>query len=169
MSKSFLKFAFTAIMPILLLITVNSDPAAASPNSWLEQCRPYETKVKQILASENIDQDYYYLMVAESHCTPKARSQHGAQGFWQLIPRTSHHYGCFYPDDLECSTRAAARYIKRLQEEFKDFDAVIAAYNMGGHNLKQHGINKSAQALIWTVKRLKRTARRLQNEALAQQ
>lgn len=86
-----------------------------------------------------------YLMVAESRCKEDARSKAGAQGFWQLMPATGKAYGCDDLYNLECSTRAAARYIKSLEARFNTFEEVIIAYNMGGHNYQKYG--KSAQAL----------------------
>lgn len=105
--------------------------------SWLERCEPYREQVQKILVDSGVSPDYYFLMVAESRCTPKAESDKGAQGFWQLIPRTARVYGCTNPHDLICATKSAANYIKRLQSEFKSFKEVIVAYNMGGHNYKR--------------------------------
>lgn len=104
---------------------------------WLERCEPYRESVEAMLESEGVSKDYYYLMVAESRCTINAESNAGAQGFWQLMPRTSRKYGCNHPHDLNCATRAAIAYIKRLESEFKTFRDVIYAYNMGGHNYRR--------------------------------
>jgi hypothetical protein len=54
---------------------------------------------------------------------------------------------------LECSTRAAASYLKDLSTRFKG-DDIIAAWNQGGHNLKKHGITTEARGLIRRVKYL---------------
>lgn len=120
----------------------------------LSKCEQYRERVEIILESEAVSIDYYYLMVAESRCTDKAVSNKGAKGFWQLMPGTLKHYGCNEPFNLECSTRAAARYIKRLQAEFKRFDDVIMAYNMGGHNYRRYGASKQAKGLLFAVKRM---------------
>jgi membrane-bound lytic murein transglycosylase MltF len=125
-------------------------------SDWLAACKPYRETVEEILTSEELSTDYYYLMVAESKCTIKARSNKGAQGFWQLMPSTSKHYGCHNPDELECATKAAVSYLKRLESQFKTFDDVIAGYNMGGHNFKNKGITKEALGLIKRVKELKK-------------
>jgi soluble lytic murein transglycosylase-like protein len=90
-------------------------------------------------------------MVAESKCTNKAISSKGARGYWQLMSSTSRHYGCSDPDNLECATRAAAKYLKRLSDEFRDFNAVIAAYNMGGHNYAKNGMTDEAHGLVQRV------------------
>lgn len=120
----------------------------------LERCRQYRDQVEIILRSEAVSIDYYYLMAAESRCTDKAVSVKGASGFWQLMPATAKHYGCTDLHNLECSTRAAARYIRHLQSQFRRFDDVIMAYNMGGHNYRRYGATKEARGLLYTVKRM---------------
>ena len=82
---------------------------------WLDRCEAHRASVERILTEEDISTDYYYLMVAESKCTPDAESDKGAQGPWQLMPATARHYGCDDPHDIECATRAAAGYIRHLE------------------------------------------------------
>ena len=122
--------------------------------SWLAACKPYRAQVERILDEEQASRNYFYLMVAESRCSPRAVSRRGAIGFWQLMPKTSRDYGCINPHDLTCATRAAARYLKHLEETFTQFDDIIAAYNMGGHNYRRHGKTRQASGLIYTVRML---------------
>lgn len=123
---------------------------------WLDRCEAHRASVERILAEEDISTDYYYLMVAESKCTPEAESDKGAQGPWQLMPATARHYGCDDPHDLECATRAAAAYIRHLEDMFNDsFADVVIAYNMGGRNYKRMGATAEAKGLLWTVQRIK--------------
>lgn len=146
---------FGILIYVLALVFATIRIANAQDfGAWLDTCAPYRASVEQILNEEHISRDYYYLMVAESRCTDKAVSVKGALGFWQLMPATAKTYGCANSFDLECATRAAARYIRRLEAMFKRFDDVIAAYNMGGHNLKRHGKSRQALGLIYTVHRI---------------
>lgn len=151
--ESFIWFCILLVLAGALIVFCRT--AMAFPSDWIEQCAPYKAQVTSILRSEGVSEDFYYLMVAESRCTQKAVSERGARGFWQLMPSTARHYGCTHPDELECATRAAAKYIKSLQSRFKDFDDVVAAYNMGGHNLKTRGMTKDAENLVYTVRRLR--------------
>lgn len=125
-------------------------------SEWLERCEDHRARVERILAEEDVSTDYYYLMVAESKCTPDAESDKGAQGPWQLMPLTAKHYGCDNPHDLECATRAAAGYIRHLEDMFGKFSDVIIAYNMGGHNYRKHGATAEARDLLWRVRRIKK-------------
>lgn len=120
----------------------------------VERCEEYRVQVESILESEAVSRDFYFLMVAESRCTDKAVSDKGAAGFWQLMPQTARRFGCGNPHDLECATRAAARYIKHLQTSFHRFEDVIIAYNMGGHNYRRRGATSEARGLVWMVREL---------------
>lgn len=128
----------------------------ADYSEWLERCEDHRARVERILAEEDVSTDYYYLMVAESKCTPDAESDKGAQGPWQLMPSTARHYGCDDPHDIECATRAAAAYIRHLEGMFNKFSDVIIAYNMGGHNYRKHGATAEAKDLLWRVRRIKK-------------
>lgn len=128
----------------------------ADYSEWLELCEDHRKRVERILAEEDVHADYYYLMVAESKCTPEAVSDKGAQGPWQLMPATARHYGCDDPHDIECATRAAAAYIRHLEDMFNDsFADVVIAYNMGGRNYKRLVATAEAKSLLWRVRRIK--------------
>lgn len=144
------------ILCIIAFVLFTGELAQAQDYSiWLDKCKPYREQVTEILKSEGISTDYYYLMVAESKCRDKAESKAGAQGYWQLMPNTSKSYGCNNPHDLSCATHAASKYIKQLETRFKTFEEVIIAYNMGGHNYQRHGKSGQALGLVYRVKKIK--------------
>lgn len=117
-------------------------------------CDHVKAQVEAWLIEEGVSKDYFYLMLVESRCTPGAVSEKGARGYWQLLPVTARRYGCDNPDDLECATRAAARYIKHLEGMFSEgMPAVIHAYNMGGHNFRKYGPTNQSRGLLWMVRR----------------
>lgn len=147
------------IIIIMVSMVIPSLAIAQDYSVWLERCEMYRDQVEQMLKDEGVSTDYYYLMVAESKCTPKATSKAGAKGFWQLMPSTAKSYGCNNPHDLNCATHAAAKYIKQLESRFKTFEEVIIAYNMGGHNYQKHGKSGQALGLVWRVKQIRRADR----------
>lgn len=127
---------------------------ASDYEAWLDACAPYRAQVVEILLAEGISEDYYYLMVAESRCRDGAKSSAGAIGYWQLMPATARNYGCSEPHDLECATKAAARYLLSLSSRFSSWDRIIMAYNQGGHNLMRNGASAEARSLLRRVKEI---------------
>ena len=133
-------------------------PAVAfcEPDGRLARCEPFRPAVTQILRENGVSDRFYYLMVAESGCRAKdVRSRKGAVGFWQMMPATGKAHGCEDLEDLECATRAAASYLRDLSARFRG-DDIIAAYNMGGHNLARHGMTAEARGLIQAVRKLEK-------------
>lgn len=143
---------FLAIVAIAIALSIATYASCRDFSSWLDACRPYRTHVESVLQAEGVDPQYYFLMVAESRCTANATSPKGARGFWQMMPATAKHYSCSDLDDLQCATRAAARYIKHLQSEFQSFDRVVMAWNMGGHNYARNGAGPEARGLLSRAK-----------------
>lgn len=130
--------------------------AFCEPDGRLARCEPYRASVVQILRENGLSERFYYLMVAESGCRAlDVRSRKGAVGFWQMMPATGRAHGCKDLENLECATRAAASYLKDLSTRFEG-DAIIAAYNQGGHNLARHGMTAEARGLIYAVRKLEK-------------
>ena len=137
-----------------LIVVLSIKYCYAVECAWIDRCDAYRDMVESILISEGVSTDFYYLMVAESRCTAAAKSSKGAQGFWQLMPRTARRFGCNDPHDLRCATIAAARYIRHLSGQFETFEDILKAYNMGGHNYQRLGATAEAIGLVWKVKEL---------------
>ncbi len=67
----------------------------------------------------------------ESNYNPLAVSPKGAQGLMQLMPGTARRFGVAEPFDARENIQGGARYLKFLQDTFKDDRLAIAAYNAG--------------------------------------
>jgi membrane-bound lytic murein transglycosylase D len=99
-----------------------------------------------------------YLAVVESELKSKAVSPVGAVGPWQLMPGTARILGLkvnAHHDerkDYYKSTRAAARYLNDLHEEFGDWLLVFAAYNCG-ENTVYGAMHRSASTNFWKMQR----------------
>lgn len=145
---------------VLIFAIILPSTAFCDVDGRLARCAPYRAAVVKILKENGLPDRFYYLMVAESGCrAPDVKSKKGAVGFWQMMPATGRAHGCDNLENLECSTRAAASYLKDLSQRFSG-DDLIAAWNMGGHNFKKNGMTAEARGLIQTVKGLERYDRR---------
>lgn len=114
--------------------------------------------IDSVLNHYGLPLELKYLAVIESELKSTARSRVGAKGPWQLMPQTAHELGLkvnrrsdervnYYK-----STRAAARYLKDLHREFKDWLLVLAAYN-GGPVPVYRAIHKAHSRNFWVLQR----------------
>jgi membrane-bound lytic murein transglycosylase D len=114
--------------------------------------------IDSVLDHYGLPLELKYLAVIESELKPTALSRVGAKGPWQLMPSTAHVLGLkvnrrsdermnYYK-----STRAAARYLKDLHREFKDWLLVLAAYN-GGPKPVYRAIRKSHSRNFWVLQK----------------
>ncbi|MEA2462383.1 MAG: hypothetical protein QOJ98_130 [Acidobacteriota bacterium] len=76
----------------------------------------------------------------ESRFKPRAKSQVGAKGLMQLMPRTGRWMGARDLYSPEQNVDAGVKYIKYLDKRFNgDLKKIIAAYNGGEGNVKRYG------------------------------
>lgn len=124
---------------------------------YAEECDPLKGVVIPILRENGIEDKYFYLMVAESHCKDKT-GKSGERSHWQIMPRTARKYGCEDFDDLECMTKAAASYLKKIQSIVgKDEEAVVCSWNMGRRNYQKSGSNANCKGLLWMLRHFMKT------------
>lgn len=89
------------------------------------------------LNRNNLPQELACLPFIESAFEPKAVSQAGAAGLWQLMPETAKRFGLLINDkvderfNVEKSTTAAILYLNELYKIFHNWPLAIAAYNAG--------------------------------------
>jgi hypothetical protein len=75
----------------------------------------------------------------ESNYNPNAISPKGAQGLMQLMPATARRFGVKNSFDAKQNIEGGVRYLKFLQQTFKDDRLAIAAYNAGEGAVAKYG------------------------------
>ncbi len=118
----------------------------------------YHDMIVSTLREEGVPQDLIYLAQAESGFHPLAVSRVGARGIWQFMASRGRGYGLshsMYVDDRqdpEKSTRAAARHLKDLYNQFGDWYLAMAAYNSGPGTV-QAAVKRTGYADFWELYR----------------
>ena len=118
----------------------------------------YHDMIIATLKQEGVPQDLIYLAQAESGFHPHAVSRVGARGIWQFMGSRARGYGLSHNmwvddrQDPEKSTRAAARHLKDLYNQFGDWYLAMAAYNSGPGTV-QAAVKRTGYADFWELYR----------------
>lgn len=120
-----------------------TGPKRDSFAQWLVRAKKYEPTIRRILKRNDLPEDLVYVAMIESGFNMKACSRANAMGPWQFMDETGRQYGLrvdYWVDeryDLEKSTVAAARYLKKLFDQFGCWYLVAASYNAGENRVKK--------------------------------
>jgi membrane-bound lytic murein transglycosylase D len=123
--------------------------------AWVRSGR-YKEMILRIFREEGVPQDLIYLAQAESGFKPLALSRARARGMWQFMASRGVGYGLrrsLWVDDRqdpEKATRAAARHLKDLYNQFGDWYLTMAAYNSGPGNVQQ-AVRRTGYADFWEL------------------
>jgi membrane-bound lytic murein transglycosylase D len=122
-----------------------------------ERSGRYRPMIQRILDEEGVPQELIHLAQAESGFIPRAVSRMAAVGMWQFVKSRGNEYGLTqtaYSDDRmdpEKATRAAARHLRDLYQEFGDWYLAIAAYNCGPVVVEK-AVERTGYADIWELR-----------------
>jgi membrane-bound lytic murein transglycosylase D len=95
------------------------------------------------LAEAGLPDDLKFILLVESKCISAAYSRARASGPWQFVPSTGRLFSLqnnHWKDDrrnLELSTEAAVKYLKKLHDIFDDWFLTMAAYNTGEVHIRK--------------------------------
>jgi membrane-bound lytic murein transglycosylase D len=135
----------------------NSQAGHAHLLRSLERAGKYKDMISKNLRDAGVPQDLMYLAVAESGFQPQALNAHsGAGGMWQFMPTGA--YGLarngWYDErfDPEKSSKAYAKYMKSLYNQFGDWYLAMAAYDWGPGYV-QRAVMKTGYADFWELYR----------------
>lgn len=117
--------------------------------SWMQRGLRYEPMIRKTFRDAGIPEDMYYLGLVESGYDQNAYSRAAAVGMWQFMTRTARGVGLrvdWWVDerrDPMKSTRAAARFLSSLNDQFGSYYLAAAAYN-GGPARVSRGLTRYA-------------------------
>ncbi len=110
----------------------------------------------RIFDDEGVPRDMMNLAIIESGFRPEARSPSGAVGMWQFMSGTAKKYGLKVNKkddqrkDMVLSTIAAARHLKDLFVQHKDWYLALAAYNAGSWAVGK-AVSKTGSETFWDL------------------
>lgn len=102
----------------------------------------YFPTIEKILKEEGVPDDFKYLALAESGLR-NVISPSNAAGFWQFLESAGKEHGLEINStvderyNIELSTRAACKYLKKSHDEFGSWTLAAASYNMGKTRLRK--------------------------------
>jgi len=99
-------------------------------------------RLRKIFQKEGVPTALVWVAEVESSFKSRAKSPSGAVGLYQLMPQTARKMGLsLFPRDQrldpEKNAAAAARYLKSLHPNFREWRLTMAAYNWGPGNLRR--------------------------------
>jgi membrane-bound lytic murein transglycosylase D len=125
---------------------------------WLDRYPEVAPTIRRVLQEEGMPEDLIFLAMIESGFRISATSKAKARGPWQFIKGTADLFDLrvdYWVDerlDLERSTRAACRFLRKLYNRYDDWHLAMAAYNWGPGNIDK-AVKRGATS-YWSISRM---------------
>jgi membrane-bound lytic murein transglycosylase D len=122
----------------------------------LDRGQRYLPMIQTIFREEGVPVDLAYLPIVESAFKTNALSRASARGMWQFMLGTAREHGLVQTwflderSDPEKATRAAAQYLRSLNQHFQDWSLALASYNAGPGRV-QRALQRSRQTTYWDL------------------
>jgi membrane-bound lytic murein transglycosylase D len=129
-----------------------TGPARPTVVNWMQRGLRYESMIRKTFREHGVAEDMYYLGLVESGYDKHAYSRAAAVGMWQFMTATARGVGLrvdWWVDerrDPMQSTKAAARFLSSLHDQFGSLYLAAAAYN-GGPARVSRGLTRYASAV----------------------
>jgi len=111
--------------------------------------------IERELEKEGVPSELAFLPAVESHFSTQAEGA-GTVGLWQFTSGTARRYGLLVTPqvderrDPELASRAAARMLRDLYDQFGRWGLVLAAYNAGPGRV-QKALDRNPGADVWQL------------------
>lgn len=126
---------------------INTDVKSLMSNKrfWddkLDRAVLYFPIIEGILIEQEVPIDFKYLAVQESSLNPDAISSSNAIGFWQFKKETAQELGIRVDNEIDerksisASTLAAARYLKRSNQQYNNWVSSLYSFYLGMGGVK---------------------------------
>jgi hypothetical protein len=138
-------------------VPIATDPLVRLRTA-VERVQQLRETIEPVLRQEGVPSELSAIVLVESGGLTTALSPKGARGVWQFMPDTARRYGLVVSAgrderlDIMKSTRAAARYLRDLYQQFGDWQLAFAAYNAGEQAVGQ-AMDRVGQRTFFAIQR----------------